>query len=216
VRVVWKPDGAILVGWEKIGAAALTGMLRRHAALAPGVTCEVRDERTGAAGRACYPGGLGDFLTDQTTVNIQRIESPPLSVAGEHGGVRVAAALQVQPWAEQPCWFESFANGAPTEMGGTHARGFWRGLQDALTDLAAAKGIGPAEGLKLRPRDLRHAFHGAVAVWLERPIYNRSTRAELGDPRAGKAVRTVLRGELPAQIRKNGPDILEWLRRQAG
>lgn len=210
LSVIWEPDTTIIQDWATISIAPLMGILRSVAALNPGVLCEVRDERSGTLAQLVYPEGLATYLTERFVTDLL-FAPQSFAFEGSWNDVRVAGSVLWWPWTTATGVVESFVNGRATLYGGSHVRGFWRGLRDGLVAYAEAKGIGTKANLPLPRRELGKTFVGAVAVWLDSPRYSRATRASLGDGRAEQAVRHVLRVQLPSHLDTASTDAQRWL-----
>lgn len=135
------------------------------------------------------------------TRRVADARGPSLFVTGTHEGaiVEVAAA-----WGQHDdTWQRSYVSYARTRDGGTHVRGFWSGLREAL---------GATTGDVSDQTLVRRLLRGAaivVHVGLYEPRFGAPTKDRLVSPEATAAVRHVVSRAL-----SEDPALLEQVRRR--
>jgi len=182
----FKPDSEIFKTLE-FDRNFLAARLNHLAVLHPGLSIVLADERPNAANRPLaalyhYPNGIADFLRI-TDLGRYREPAEPLIVEGDINGIKVALGFQ---FTEMEIFsLLSFVNSSPTIDGGTHVRGFLKGLADGLNTL-------PDSDSRLTPADLDHGLMAVISVWLRTPYYCGATKDELANTEVEMAVRDLV------------------------
>lgn len=181
--VRFKPDPKVLKALT-FDRNYLAVRLNQLAFLHPDLAFVLEDERPNLIQKPLrslyhYPDGISDILRITSAEQTWR---QPLVLKSDTGGMRIALGFQFSDTGNVSIL--SFANSGPTNRGGVHEQGFFKGLADAFNALS---GLDP----KLEPDDLRKGVNAVIAVWLTEPYYGGSTKDELINPEVEIAVREL-------------------------
>ncbi len=86
----------------------------------------------------------------------------------------------------------SYANGIPTESGGTHENGFKQGLSKAIRNHMDAQKLTP-KGVKITAEDIREGLVALVSVYVEEPQFQGQTKDRLNNPEITAQIETSVR-----------------------
>ena len=198
--VTFTPDPVIFGDETVLRPARLYRMARSKAYLFRGVEIRWRcaaerlDDATPPEATFCFPGGLADFLAENT----QGIETvTPLPFAGrierqgEAGAVEWAVAWTAAGFGEADGFMRSYCNTVPTPEGGTHEAGFravlTRGLR-AYADLTNEK-----RGAIVTADDVIAQAGALISVFVKHPEFQGQTKERLSSADAQRLVETALR-----------------------
>ena len=207
-RVTFVPDPTIFANTE-VSFDILDKRLREIALLNAGLRIELRDDRRRRRSHE-YPEGLRGFLAEADDV---------LTCSGVAEGIRVDVALSYSRTALWPR-LQSFANTEPTTEHGSHVDGLLLGISDAVAPQLPARN-------SASPRDaMAHNLEAVVNVngslrWLSAvvnvniacPTFASPTKERLSSPEVTEAVRTVVSGQLAAQLASR-PELRDVLLRR--
>jgi len=177
-KITFKPDPEIFQVTE-FNFRMLFQRLREVAALNPGISIVVADERSDKSNEFLFEDGLGGFvsaLNKNTTV----LHDQPIHIvrsAGQEDHLGIEIAIQyTERHSEIIC---SFANDLQTADGGTHVSGFCSGLVRAINDYAKSSGALASERKEPAAEDVFEGLVAAVSVKLAQPCYEGCTKARL-------------------------------------
>jgi DNA gyrase subunit B len=176
-KITFKPDPEIFRVTE-FNFRTLSTRLREIAALNPGMSMTVADERTGKTDEFLFKDGFAGFvraLNKNTAVlNEQPIHlvRPDRDADRDAGPLGIEIAIQyAERHGEIMC---SFANDLHTADGGTHVSGFRSGLVRAINDYAKSSGALRKDGKELTAPDVFEGLVAAVSVRLPQPWFEGS------------------------------------------
>lgn len=191
--ITFLPDGAIF-GASALDTTRVIDRLTELGRLSPGLALTFEDRRCHVLSE---PRGLEAFVADLGASPFGGSRHSALCrIAGAHGPIGVDAALR---WEldERAQSIRSFANLDRTTGGGTHVRGFLRGLVDAVR-FAMPETHGHARAA-LR-KALRSGLNAVVRVRLHDPKFFGSRRARLINGDVAVAVRLIVAREVAAWL----------------
>lgn len=144
-----------------------------------------------------HEGGVADFLTH---VQKQGKEPPvhtDMVVIREHGLAENVARVEIAiQWTEDTTEdIRTFANGIPTEHGGTHEQGFRDGVVRALRNYFETHDMVP-KNLNITSEDIREGVKAIVSVFLSDPQFQGQTKAKLNNP----GIRSLIAGLVSGQL----------------
>lgn len=208
-RITFVPDETLLTYPPDFSAAPLLTMLRVCAALNPGLTTVLRDERNGTLVEWYYPQGIRDYLLELGDAQ------PGATLLYAAGATSSCAAEVALCWGGQTAMLASYVNGRLTEDGGSHVTGMWRGLAHALDRHARTRGIFSDGIPPLRARDLPRDLAAVVSVCCTSPHYSSALRNRLSDASVEHAVCRLIEQQLPDLLLAHAPLVDAWARQHA-
>ncbi len=207
------PDRQIFLADARLSMTQLVARARQTAFLVPGLTLDIRDERTpeGAHETFRYAGGISEFCeflsADPAVSDILRITGsdtftetvPMLDDSGAMTPTDVERTLDVDIALRWGTGYEtkvqSFVNIVATPKGGTHVAGFERGLVRAF-----AKGLEGTRLLKASEEvikeDILEGLTAVVTVRLPEPQFEGQTKEVLGTPPVARLVTRIVEKQL--------------------
>jgi len=195
-EVYFEPDKDIF-GDQKFNPGLVYGRLQVKAYLTPGVKFILNSG--GDREEFLYEGGLSDYLADTVSeTGDSVITDTPFFASVASPRVEVALA-----WTDSSSsHIISFANGIPTQDGGTHAKG----LDAAVVSIVRStilKSADVPKRLKITPDDIREGILGFVSVFVEEPQFQGQTKDRLNNPEVKKVVEDCLEGPLTKWMHDN-------------
>ena len=198
--LTFTPDPVIFGEEAAFRPARLYRMARSKAYLFRGV--EIRwscapgraDGQTPAQAVFCFPGGLSDFLAENTQ-GIETVTPGPFAGRvdrqGEAGAVEWAVAWTPAGFGEADGFLRSYCNTVPTPEGGTHEAGLravlTRGLK-AWADLTNEK-----RGGAITADDVMAQAGALISVFVRNPEFQGQTKERLSSIDAQRLVEAALR-----------------------
>ena len=148
-----------------------------------------------------HDGGIRDFLdhrvmrSKQAPIHTDQIVMLEQDV--DHETVRLEITLQ---WTEDTKEeVLTFANGVPTENGGTHEQGFKDGLHKALRNYFETQNLAP-KSLSITPEDIREGVKAIVSIFIKDPQFQGQTKAKLNNPSVRSTVSNAVRMTLEQHL----------------
>jgi topoisomerase IV subunit B len=151
---VW-PDAAYFDSLH-LPMGELVHLLRSKAVLMPGVTVQLRQEKTGDTQTWQFKGGLTDYLTQSLAADpvIPVLEGARFTEAGHDTFAEGEGAAWCLAFTDEGGTLrESYVNLIPTSAGGTHDSGLRDGLFQAIKAFIDHHALAP-KGVKLLPEDV--------------------------------------------------------------
>jgi len=198
--LTFTPDPVIFGEEVAFRPARLYRMARSKAYLFRGV--EIRwscapgraDGQTPQQATFCFPGGLSDFLAENTE-GIETVTPAPFAGRvdrqGEAGAVEWAVAWTPAGFGEADGFLRSYCNTVPTPEGGTHEAGLravlTRGLK-AWADLTNEK-----RGGVITADDVMAQAGALISVFVRNPEFQGQTKERLSSIDAQRLVEAALR-----------------------
>ena len=199
----------------------LMHLLRSKAVLMPGVTVELKTEKTGDVQTWLFEGGLRDYL-------MQNLTADPLIPLFE--GASYASGNEAENFAEGEgaAWCvaftddgaplrESYVNLIPTTAGGTHEAGLKDGLFSAIKGFIEMHGLAP-KGVKLMPEDVFSRASFVLSAKVLDPQFQGQIKERLNSRDALRLVATYVRPALELWLNQHveyGRKLAELAIRQA-
>jgi DNA gyrase subunit B len=213
------PDTAIFLPDAKIDPDAVRNRARQTAFLVPGLEIQVRDATSGAIIEETFrfTGGVVDMVdylgTDKAVTDPIHItgegsfkESVPvlddqnhMTMANVDRVVDVDIALR---WGTgYDTTVESFVNVVRTPYGGTHKKGFERGVAKALVDaIKSTRGLLKANEDAPTLDDVLEGLTAVVSVRVPEPQFIGQTKDELGTKAVQKIVEDLVARDIRAWV----------------
>lgn len=137
-----------------------------------------------------FPGGLSDFLTDETQ-NDDKVVPPLFAGEGDFtdGSGRLEWSIL---WLQHADGFlHSYCNTVPTPLGGTHENGLRNGLTRAFKDFGER--MSQKKAAQITAEDVVSGAGIVVSVFMREPQFQGQTKEKLVSASATRAVEGVLK-----------------------
>lgn len=158
------------------------------------------DEKAKTRDEFLQPEGLSDYLTHLVTERGKPPVHKERFVIERDDAIRLQLALQ---WTEAPDeHVRSFANGIPTEHGGTHENGLKQALGKAIRGYMSAHKLSP-KGVTVTADDIREGLVAVLSVYVQEPQFQGQTKDRLNNPEATAPVEQAIRTALEQWFHDN-------------
>ncbi len=186
----FRPDTDIFGKREAFDSKRVAERLEAKTYLHRGLKIVFVDEKTGERQEFEHPGGIVDFLDKLVVERGKPAVHPEAFTAENESEPRLEVALR---WTESTDeLIRSYANGIPTESGGTHENGFKQGLSKAIRNHMDAQKLTP-KGVKITAEDIREGLVALVSVYVEEPQFQGQTKDRLNNPEITAQIETSVR-----------------------
>jgi DNA gyrase subunit B len=186
----FRPDADIFGKREAFDSKRVAERLEAKTYLHRGLKIVFVDEKTGERQEFEHPGGIVDFLDKLVVERGKPAVHPEAFTAENESEPRLEVALR---WTESTDeLIRSYANGIPTESGGTHENGFKQGLSKAIRNHMDAQRLTP-KGVKITAEDIREGLVALVSVYVEEPQFQGQTKDRLNNPEITAQIETSVR-----------------------
>lgn len=191
--VFFRPDPTIFEETQ-FDAEMISARLEIKSFLTAGLRVIFKDEAHNTRVEFKHAGGLTDYLKKLFQLsNTTPIHEEPIRIHSESADefdTKVEIALQ---WTELPKEeIRSFANGIPTQDGGTHEQGFRDAVADAMMAYLEAHNAIP-RGVEVKRSDCREGLVAVVNVFLPDPEFQGQTKDRLNNSRMRTTVAGLVR-----------------------
>ena len=205
------PDNGLFLKGSVIDAEAIRGRVRQTAFLVPGVAMTLHDDRTGerVTEEFKFDGGISDMVdllaSDKAVTDILKFTGegtyretvPMLDDKGHMVPTDVDRTVVVDVALRWGTGYdttaESFVNVVRTPKGGTHLKGFERGMTRGLADaFKNTRGLLKPKEATPTLDDILEGVTTVVTVQVPEPQFVGQTKEELGTAGVAKAVQTVV------------------------
>ncbi|MBT9247387.1 DNA topoisomerase IV subunit B [Gemmobacter fulvus] len=215
--VTFHPDAEIF-GSLQMKPARLLKMVRSKAYLFSGVEIRwktaVNDGETPLEATFHFPGGLGDYLSDQLEKATTYADKPFAGKVGfqEKFGVPGSVEWAINWTPSRDGFIQSYCNTVPTPEGGTHETGFWSAI---LKGIRAYGDLVKNRKAELISRDDMLAGGCAlISVFIREPQFVGQTKDRLSTDEASRYVEGAVRDHFDnwlAADTKSAGAILDFL-----
>jgi len=176
----------------------LTHLLRSKAVLMPGVTVELKIEKTSEVQTWIYKGGLRDYLLQSLTADpvIPLFEGEGFADASHESFAEGEGAQWCVAFTEDGHPIrESYVNLIPTSAGGTHESGLRDGLFTAVKSFIDLHALLP-KGVKLLPEDVFARVNFVLSTKVLDPQFQGQIKERLNSRDAVRLVSSFVRPTL--------------------
>ena len=195
-EIFFRPDTTIFED-TVFDAVMIAEWLEIKAYLHQGLRVVFRDQVNDDYHEFKHEGGVSDFLSHiqkaskqppiHTDIIVLREENPTDGVA------RLEIAVQ---WTEDTREdIRTFANGIPTVDGGTHEKGFKRGIRNAVQSFIDTHDLAP-KNLSIHSDDIREGLKAVVSVFLQDPQFQGQTKDKLNNPEVTSLIQGITRRQV--------------------
>jgi DNA gyrase subunit B len=191
------PDPEIFAAVEHSGLReSFARHLQAQAFLNPGLKISLVDHLTNEAVEYEYIGGIAGFVAE---LNGSRslVHAVPMRINGGADGVEVDLAMQwTHSYSEN---VQLYVNGIHTPHGGAHAEGLSRAMTSAINRYAAERSLlDGVLGETLSWPDISEGLTAVLALRMDEPEFDGTTKTYLSSSRAGRVVANIVDEKLTA------------------
>lgn len=180
---------------------ALKHTLKAKAVLLTGLCIHFIDEINQETLCWRFDGGLGQYLTEQTS-DTDAIPTPPFCFVGQGGGRSADFALS---WGDGTPIQESYVNLIPTAQGGTHVNGLRTGITEALREFCELHNLLP-KNLKLSADDVWSDVNFILSLRFAEPQFSGQTKERLSSREAASLVQTLAKDSFSLWLNQHPND----------
>lgn len=190
------PDIEIF-GKKRFDVQRVREMLKVKAYLTSGVRFILRAK--GEEDEFCFSGGLNDYLADTLKESGEDMVTEfPFFVDIDEPRVQVSLV-----WTSSAkISIKAFANGIPTQDGGTHVKGLDAAVVSEVKKALDRNNSVPKR-LKITPDDIREGLTAFISVFVADPQFQGQTKDRLNNPEVKKAVQSALSSALESWLLDN-------------
>ena len=194
-EVFFRPDPTIFEDLD-FDAEVIARRLEVKTYLSAGLRVVFRDDKAGVRHEFKHEGGIGDLLQRMVLEGGEApIHDDVVRLTTETPGADAQIDIALQ-WTESTReQLESFANGIPTQHGGTHEAGMREGVRAAMMNYLEAHDAIP-RGLEIKPSDVREGLTAAISVFLAEPQFQGQTKDKLNNAEIRTQVSALVRQEV--------------------
>ncbi len=207
--VTFKPDGSIFTT-TKYKYSTLANRMRELAFLNKGIEIILCDKRTvDAEGNEIQPRserffsetGLVEFVK-MVNGNNDTLIPQPIYIKNDKGEIPVEVAILYNDTYSEKIF--SYVNNINTIEGGTHLRGFLRGLTRTLKNWGETnKKFERLKDIKIEGDDFREGLTAIISVKVMEPQFEGQTKTKLGNSEADKAVSDAVSEAMANYLEEN-------------
>jgi DNA gyrase subunit B len=201
-QIHFRPDANVFGKKEKFDPGRVRERLEAKSYLHKGLKIVFKDQKGGRE-EFHHPKGIVELVERRIEESGKPAVHPePFTLThepDEEGDIRMEVALQ---WTESPDEkIETFANGIPTNNGGTHDSGFKASLNKALRTYIEANKI--KTKVKLSAEDIREGLVAIVSVYVAEPQFQGQTKTRLNNREVAGQVEGAMRVALEQWLLQN-------------
>ncbi len=215
--VTFHPDPEIF-GSLQFRPARLFRMVRSKAYLFSGVEIRwksaVADGETPTEAVFHFPGGLGDYLTDQLDKSTTYADRPFAGKVGfpEKFGVPGSVEWAINWTPSRDGFLTSYCNTVPTPEGGTHEAGFWAAILKGIR--AYGERVKNRKADLITRDDMMAGGCAVISIFIREPQFVGQTKDRLATEEAARLVEGAVRDHFDTWLAgdtKSAGAILDFL-----
>ncbi len=196
----FRPDTKIFGDKAEFDLDVVKQRLEAKSYLHRGLRIAFRDEQTKEKLEYEHPGGIVEFLGKIVGDSGQPAIPPAPFTLERNEPLRLEVALT---WTEAPSEsIRSYANGIPTQNGGTHDAGLKQAVTKAVRNYMTAHDLTP-KGVTITAEDIREGLVALISVYVAEPQFQGQTKDRLNNPEIASLVEGAVRVALEQWLHDN-------------
>ena len=195
-KITFKPDPEIFLSTREFKYEILANRLRELAFLNPGVSIDLKDERSQKQEKFLFKDGITEFVRFLNTNKIVLHEKPITfsdTVPNEDptkAGTMVDVAMQYNDSYNDQIF--AYANSIFNLEGGTHLSGFRTALTRVINNFAKANNLIKEKDPGITGDDVREGLVAVVSVKLSEPRFEGQTKTKLSNSEVDGIVQKIV------------------------
>jgi DNA gyrase subunit B len=196
----FRPDAKIFGDKLSFDLKVVRERLEVRSFLHRGLKIIFKDQASGTREELEHPEGIVEYLGKLITDRGKPAVHPQLFTLRREEDPRVEVALA---WTEAPEeLIKSYANGIPTQSGGTHENGLKQALTKAIRQYMGAHKLAP-KGVTVTADDIREGIVAVLSVYVREPQFQGQTKDRLNNPEVAGPVEGAVRTALEQWLHDN-------------
>ncbi len=195
---------------QYISTYALCGRLREITALTKNFTIHFHDARTHINTSFSYPDGIRNYL-DELAFHRHSYQFQAFYISHSSEEICIEIAFYWCHTGTPEVY--SYVNRQRTIEGGSHVRGFWKGLRSGIQQLVKEQQWLPENIHTVRMTELPQTIAAIIAVTMDKPRYASATREKLNVSAVENTVKRIVAEQLPEQLQDDSVFIRNWAAR---
>ncbi len=196
----FRPDTKIFGDKAEFDLDVVKQRLEAKSYLHRGLRIAFRDEQTKEKLEYEHPGGIVEFLGKIVGDSGQPAIPPAPFTLERNEPLRLEVALT---WTEAPSEsIRSYANGIPTQNGGTHDAGLKQAVTKAVRSYMTTHDLTP-KGVTITAEDIREGLVALISVYVAEPQFQGQTKDRLNNPEIASLVEGAVRVALEQWLHDN-------------
>jgi DNA gyrase subunit B len=195
-KITFKPDPEIFLSTREFKYEILANRLRELAFLNPGVSIDLKDERSQKQEKFLFKDGITEFVRFLNTNKIVLHEKPITfsdTVPNEDptkAGTMVDVAMQYNDSYNDQIF--AYANSIFNLEGGTHLSGFRTALTRVINNFAKSNNLIKEKDPGITGDDVREGLVAVVSVKLSEPRFEGQTKTKLSNSEVDGIVQKIV------------------------
>ena len=220
-KITFHPDPEIFVATQEFKYDTLVRRMRELAFLVPGITVEMKDQRTNRADKFEFKEGIAEYVSF-LNANEERLFEKPILISAEvdftdlsnprvmadgekpKPGMRrmtLDVALQYNDRYDEMVF--SYANLINQPEGGTHLSGFRSALTRVINHYAKSNNLIKDKDAKLNGDDMREGLVAVISVKHPDPKFQSQNKTRLTNPEVEGIVTSVVGEQLKYYLERD-------------
>lgn len=204
-EITFRPDDEIFETTE-FKSETIQETLETKTYINPGLYIRFKDEKNCEEYEYEHDEGIDEYLEVMTEeAEVEPVHEDPIHFEGEEDQIEFAVSFK---WTDDTSdEYSSFVNAIPTK-GGTHQKGFQRGVSQAIKNYLDQTDL-PPKRLDIKASDTREGLYGVVNLFAEGDVqFQGQTKQEFNNPEVKGQIASFVRDEL-SQFFLNHSDTAE-------
>jgi DNA gyrase subunit B len=196
----FRPDPQIFGDKASFDPKVVRDRLEVRSFLHRGLRILFKDDATGERVELEHPDGIVEYLGKLVVERGKPAVHPQPFTLSRDEDLRFELALS---WTEAPEeLLKTYANGIPTQSGGTHESGLKQALAKAIRQYVGAHKLTP-KGVTVTAEDIREGLVAILSVYVREPQFQGQTKDRLNNPEVAAQVESAVRTALEQWLHDN-------------
>jgi DNA gyrase subunit B/topoisomerase-4 subunit B len=192
-EIVFRPDDEIFDSTE-FDEAVIKETLETKTYINPGLVVKFVDQKNEEEYKFKHEKGIDEYLHRMVEKDsVSPVQDELIHLEGQEGDITFTISFTWTDHTDEE--YASFVNAIPT-TGGTHQKGFQKGVSAALKTFIDQAGIGPKR-LDIKARDTREGLYAVINLFAEGDVQFRGqTKEEFNNPEVKGQIKSFIKNEL--------------------